>query len=239
MNRAFVTTRWSVVVNAADSDTQLSREALEHLCRTYWFPLYTYTRRRGLSAHDAEDATQEFFARLVEKNWVAQADRSRGRFRSFLLMAMSRFLANRFKMENALKRGGDHKHVPLLDMDTAETRYGHEPADTATPEQAFERQWALTLLEVVLAKLRSEFETGNKTALFDLLKPCLSGGKLQPYSELAEKLGTSESNIKVNVHRMRERYRSLLRNEIAQTVTSEDEIDAELKHLFRALAGKG
>lgn len=239
MKRTFVTTRWSVVVNAADSDTQLSREALEQLCRTYWFPLYTYTRRRGLSAHDAEDATQEFFARLVEKNWVAQADRSRGRFRSFLLMAMSRFLANRFKMENARKRGGDHKHVPLLDMDTAETRYGHEPADTATPEQAFERQWALTLLEVVLAKLRSEFESGDKTALFDLLKPCLSGGELQPYSELAEKLGTSESNIKVNVHRMRERYRALLRNEIAQTVTSEDEIDGELKHLFRALAGKG
>ncbi len=233
---AFVTTHWSVVVTAGRSDT-VAHDALAKLCQTYWFPLYTYVRRRGHSSEDAQDLTQEFFARLLERNWVADADQQKGRFRSFLLSAMNHFLADEWDKARAQKRGGGV--APLsLQFDTAETRYGVEPADNVTPERSFERRWALTLLEEVLKRLQAEFEQEGKAELFAALNPCLVGERTsQPYAELAGKLGMNEGAVKSAVHRLRQRYRQLLRDAIAQTVATRDEVDEELRQLFAVLAG--
>jgi RNA polymerase sigma-70 factor (ECF subfamily) len=232
----FVTTRWTVVLSARDPLSPHAATALETLCRAYWFPLYAYARRRGHAPADAEDLTQEFFGQLLAHNWVARADPHKGRFRSFLLMAMSRFLANEWDKAHTLKRGRQVRLVPLP-LDTAETRYTREPADTFTPEQAFEKQWALTLLEEVLRHLRADYEKDGKVGLFDVLKPCLVGSReTQPYAELATGLGMSEGAVKVAVCRLRERYRERLKEEIAHTVASPAEVDAELRHLFRVLA---
>jgi RNA polymerase sigma factor (sigma-70 family) len=233
----FVTTHWSVVLTAAEKDTTRAQEALGYLCRMYWYPIYHFVRRQGHSVHDAQDLTQEFFARLLEKNWIAHADQSRGRFRSFLLLVLKRFLAGEWHKAHAQKRAGD-RCVPLP-LDTAETRYAREPADTATPEQAFEKQWALTLLETVLGQLRAEYEQDGKGRWFEALKPCLLGSReSQPYAELAVTLAKSEGAVKVAVHRLRERYRERLKAEIANTVASPADVDAELRHLFRVL-GRG
>lgn len=233
---AFVTTHWSVVLTAGRSDTTRARDALAKLCRTYWYPLYAYVRRRGYSAPDAQDLTQEFFARLLAGNWLARADRERGRFRSFLLGTLKHFLAKEWRKEQAKKRGGDVNIVPLQ-LDTAETRFGEEPADNATPDQRFERRWALTLLDEVLNRLGAEFERDGKKELFTNLKPCLVGERsAQPYAKLAKQLGMTESAIKVTVHRMRRRYRDLLREEVAQTVATQEEIEAEMRHLIHVLA---
>jgi RNA polymerase sigma factor (sigma-70 family) len=232
----FVTTHWSVVLKAGGADTAQAQDALAKLCQTYWYPLYAYVRRRGHSPHDSQDLTQEFFARLLEDNWIARADRGKGRFRSFLLMAMSRFLANEWDKAKTLKRGGNVQVVPLA-LDTAETRYAREPADTFTPEQAFEKQWALTLLEEVLQHLRSDYDGDGKGVLFDKLKPCLIGSReTQPYALLAGELNMTEGAVKVAVCRLRERYRERLKAEIAHTVASPSEVGSELRHLFRILA---
>lgn len=234
---AFVTTHWSVVLTAGRNDTTRAGDALAKLCQTYWFPLYAYVRRRGHSPEDAQDLTQEFFARLLEKNWVGDADQFKGRFRSFLLLAMNRFLSDEWDKARAQKRGGGVPLVPLQ-FDTAETRYGVEPADPATPERTFERRWALTLLEEVLNRLRKEYENEGKTDLFAALHPCLVGERTaQPYAELATQLVMNEGAVKSAVHRLRQRYRQLLRDEIAQTVADPTEVDEELRHLFAALAG--
>jgi RNA polymerase sigma factor (sigma-70 family) len=233
---AFVTTHWSVVLTAGRGDTTRARDALAKLCQTYWYPLYAYVRRRGHSAHDAQDLTQEFFAQLLEGNWIAKADRDKGRFRSFLLMVMSRFLANEWDKSRTLKRGGKVQLVSLS-LDTAEMRYIKEPTDASTPEQAFEKQWALTLLEEVLQHLRSEYENDGKAIFFDKLKPCLIGSReTQPYASLACELGMTEGAVKTAVCRLRERYRERLKAEIAHTVASPSEVDSELRHLFRILA---
>ena len=233
----FVTTHWSVVLTAGRNDTALAQQSLEHLCRVYWYPLYAYVRRRGHSAHDAQDLTQAFFARLLERHWVGDANRERGRFRTFLLTAMSRFLADEWDKLRAQKRGGGVTHVPLQ-LDTAETRYGHEPADELTSEQSYERRWALTLLDTVLQKLRTEYERTGKGELFAGLNSCLVGGReTQPYAELAVQLGMNEGAVKVAVHRLRKRYRQLLRDEIAQTTAQSGDVDDELHHLFAVLAG--
>jgi len=232
---AFVTTHWSVVLTAGHSDTTHARAALEKLCQAYWYPLYAYVRRRGKSPEDAKDLTQEFFARLLERNWVGRADRQKGRFRSFLLSAMNHFLADEWDKVRAQKRGGGLMPVPLQ-FDTAETRYGHEPVDNTTPEQNYERRWALTLLDTVLQRLQSEYEQEGRAKFFAALHPCLVGDRTdQPYAELAAKLGLSEGAIKAAVHRLRQRYRYLLRDEIAQTVASPGEVDEELRHLFAVL----
>jgi RNA polymerase sigma-70 factor (ECF subfamily) len=179
--------------------------------------------------------TQEFFARLLQHNWLAHADRSKGRFRSFLLMVLNRFLANEWDRIHAQKRGGDVQII-RLPMDTAETRYAREPATTTTPEQVFERQWAVTLLDEVLLSLRVEYQEAGKGALFDALKPCLIGGsETQPYAELAASLRMTEGSVKVAVHRLRERYRQRLKEEVAHTVASPSEVESELRHLFRVL----
>ena len=231
----FLPTRWSVVLSAGDPNSLHATTALETLCRAYWYPLYAYVRQRGHSPEDAQDLTQEFFARLLEHNWIAHADRHKGRFRSFLLMAMKRFLAKEWAKVKTLKRGGHVRRVPLQ-LDTAETRYIREPADTRTPEQVFEKQWALTLLEYVLNRLREDYARDGKGGLFERLEPCLIGSReAQPYAALADRLGMTEGAVKMAVCRMRKRYRECLKEEIGQTVASPAEMDEELRHLFRVL----
>jgi RNA polymerase sigma-70 factor (ECF subfamily) len=235
---AFAATHWSLVLRAGQSDTPRAQDALAKLCQTYWYPLYAYVRGRGQSREDAQDLTQEFFARLLEKKWIGDADRAKGRFRSFPLTAMNRFLADQWDKARAQKRGGGRPLLALA-FDTAETRLSREPADEVTPEQSFERRWVMALLEEVLKRLRTEFEQEGNAELFAALNPCLVGERTaQPYAELATKLALSESAVKSAVHRLRRRYRKLLRDEIAQTVAEPGEVDVELRHLF-AVLGKG
>ena len=232
----FPVTRWTVVLAAGGTPSPESAAALERLCSSYWYPLYAFVRRSGYSPEDAEDLTQEFFARLLEHNWIAHADRHKGRFRSFLLMAMKRFLAKEWDKVKTTKRGGQVRLVSLQ-LDAAETRYTREPADTRTPEQVYEKQWALTLLESVLSLLREDHARDGKGALFNTLEPCLIGSReTQPYAALAAELGTTEAAVKMAVCRLRERYRACLKEEIAHTVASPAEVDEELRHLFRVLA---
>ena len=231
----FATTRWSVVVAAGGDDTAGARDSLARLCASYWFPLYAFVRRRGHSPEEAQDLTQAFFTKLLEKNWVADADRSKGRFRTFLLSALTHFLSDEWDRARAQKRGGGAATLPLS-FDTAEERYVREPADPDTPERIFERRWALALLDEVVSRLRDEYEGDGKADLFVALHPCLVGERTAlPYAELAQRLGTSESAVKSAVHRLRQRYRYLLREEIATTVSSPDEVDDELRHLFAVL----
>ena len=243
---AFVTTHWSVVLAAGrGTDTSRARDALARLCQTYWHPLYAYVRRLGYSPHDAQDLTQEFFARLLAKNYLAGADESRGRFRSFLLASFKHFLANEWDKARAQKRGGGQIPIPI-DAAAAETacQLGGfyintvEPADPATADKAFERRWALTLLDQVLRRLRCEYESSGRTELFEQLKPTLTeASRSVKYAEMASRLGTTEGAVKVAVHRLRQQYRELLRAEIAETVSGPDEVDDELRNLFQALAG--
>lgn len=235
----FASTRWSIVLSAGRSDTPRAQSALAKLCQTYWYPLYAYVRRRGKSREDAQDLTQEFFARLLEKHWVAAADPEKGRFRSFLLTALKRFLCDEWDKARAQKRGGG---VPMLSLqfDTAETRLCREPADEVTPEQSFERRWVLTLLEGVLKQLEAEYGREGNGELFAQLNPCLVGDRQSlPYAELARKLGVSESAVKSAVYRLRQRYRKILREEIAQTVAEAGDVDEELRHLFVVLGRRG
>ena len=233
----FATTHWSLVLAAGESESADAQRALSDLCQAYWYPLYAYVRRRGQPVEDARDLTQEFFARLLARNWIARADPGRGRFRSFLLGAMKNFLADEWDKARAQKRGGGSAPLPL-EFGTAETRFSHEPADPATPEQLFERRWALTLLETVLQRLREECTAEGRTEQFARLSPCLVGDRTaQPYAELAKELEVSEGTVKAAVHRLRQRYRQLLRAEIANTVAAPREVDEELRHLFAVLHG--
>ena len=231
----FVTTHWSVVLAAGHNDTTRARDALAHLCKAYWYPLYAYARRRGCSAQDAQDLTQEFFARLLEGNWVAKADRHRGRFRSFLLSAMKHFMANEWDKAQTQKRGGGQP-VLSLDDDSAEDRYRLEPAEKATPESLFEQGWALTLLDSVLARLEEEYRRDGKQALMEAMRPALTADREAiDYTEMAHKLGMTEAAARVAVHRLRQRYRQLIRAEVASTVASPEEVEAEMHHLFQVL----
>lgn len=233
----FATTRWSVVLAAGHGDTALARTALADLCRNYWYPLYAYARRRGSAPHDAQDLTQEFFARLLAGNWLAQADRERGRFRTFLLSAMQHFMANEWKKARAQKRGGAQPVISLDDT-TAETRYQLEPAEKSTPESIFERGWALSLLNDVLARLEQEYDRDGKQEWLAALRPALTADRdAINYAAMAAKLGVSETAARVAVHRLRQRYRRMIRAAVAGTVGSPDEVDGEFQHLFRVLAG--
>jgi RNA polymerase sigma factor (sigma-70 family) len=231
----FHQTRWSIVLAARGSDAAQARDALGKLCAAYWYPLYAFVRRQGHGAHDAEDLTQGFFARLLEKDWLGGVDRERGRFRSWLLAALKHFLANEWDKARARKRGSGH--APLsIDAAVGESRYAHEPTDNATADKLYDRRWALTLLEQVLARLRAEFSAAGKAELFEALKPTLTGEKA-PYAGIAARLGMSEGAVKVAVHRLRDRYRDLIRAEIAETVETDAEVDDELRHLLAALGG--
>jgi RNA polymerase sigma-70 factor (ECF subfamily) len=212
-----------------------ARESLAGLCGVYWYPLYAYARRRGHAPDEAQDLTPAFFARLLEKNWIAGADRTKGRFRTFLLSAMKRFLADEWDRQRAQKRGGGVRLLPL-EFETAEERYTAEPADSTSPDRVYERRWALTLLDQVLTRLRGEYVGDGKGELFAALHPCLVGERTaQPYGELARSLGSTEGAIKSAVHRLRQRYRQLLRDEIGGTVASDADVEDELRHLFAVL----
>ncbi len=232
---SFDTTRWSVVLAARDHLSPKAESALETLCRAYWYPLYAYLRRKGLAPADAQDVTQEFFCRLIGKNYLESVDRSRGSFRSFLLASINHLLANEWDKARALKRGGGRR-ILSLDADEAEGRYVQEPAAQDSAEKAFDRRWALTLLDRALARLREEFATEGKLAQFDRLKGFLSdvAGEGE-YATLAEPLGLENGGVAVAVHRLRVRYREIVRAEIAQTVADESELKAEMRHLFSTL----
>jgi RNA polymerase sigma-70 factor (ECF subfamily) len=231
----FVTTHWSVVLAAGHGDTTRADDALAHLCQTYWYPLYAYARRCGCSPPDAQDLTQEFFARLLKGNWLADADRQRGRFRSFLLSAMKHFMANEWNKAQAQKRGGGQPLLSLND-DSAEHRYRLEPVEKATPESLFERGWALTLLEGVLTRLEAEYRQEGKHAWMEAIRPALTTDRgAIDYAAMAQRLSVTETAARVAVHRLRQRYRQLIRAEVASTVASPEEVEAEMHHLFQAL----
>jgi len=233
-NAWFVTTHWSVVLSAQDPHCPRSREALESLCRTCWYPLYSYARRTGHSAPDAEDLTQGFFARLLEKDYLKAAAREKGRFRTFLLVALKRYLANEWDRQHAQKRGG-FAPVVLIDQELAESRFASEPAHHLSPDLLFDRQWAMTLLERTMTQLQQEYATSGRAELFEHLRGCVARDESAlPYAEVAGRLKLTEAAIKMAVHRLRSRYREILRHEIAQTVSTPEEIEEEIRHLFSA-----
>jgi len=232
----FHTTHWSAVLSARDKDSSQAQQALAELCQTYWYPLYAYIRRRGNNPTDAEDLTQGFFERLLEKDYLADLTPGMGRFRSFLLTALKHFLANEWNHARTRKRGGDRVIVSLDDQD-AEKRYQFEAVENVMPETLFEQRWALTVLERVLGRLREEFVAGEKAELFDRLKVFLSAE--QPdcsYRDIAARTGLKEGTVKVAVHRLRRRYGELLRAEIAETVHEPGEVEDEIRHLISVLS---
>ena len=235
-SQRFRTTQWSIVLAAGRRSSPESQDALATLCQLYWYPLYAYVRRKGHSPDDAQDLTQEFFARLLEKNIAGKADRAKGKFRSFLLASLNHFLANEWRDASARKRGGDRVALSL-DLAAGESRYSLEPAHELSAEKIYERRWALTLIEEALAKLRDELDAGGKLAMFEHLKPYLGGDDTNvPYRQIAADLGKSEGAVKVAVHRLRRRCRELLLAEIAQTVNGPEDVDDELRDLFAAVA---
>ncbi len=232
---SFDTTHWSIVSAARDGDLPTAVAALEKLCGAYWYPLYAYIRRKGLSAADAQDVTQEFVCRLIGKNYLESVDRGRGSFRSFLLASINHLLANEWDKARALKRGGG-RQILSLDAEEAEGRFVQEPAACDSAEKAFDRRWALTLLDRALARLREEFAREGKLAQFDLLKGFLSDvADDGDYAALAGPLGMEPGGVAVAVHRLRVRYREIVRAEIAQTVANESELKAEMRHLYSVL----
>jgi len=223
------------VLRARNAGGRGSEEALAALCRTYWYPLYAYVRRRGHSPDQAQDLTQEFFCRLLERDFLSGVSRDKGRFRSFLLASCEHFLSNQREAMAALKRGQGREKL-LLDVQDAEGRYLLEPGHSLTPERLFERRWALTLLEESVAQLRDECERAGKGPLFAALRPFLTGdGQPESYRRTAEALGMSEGALKVAVHRLRRRYRERLRAEIARTVGDPGSVEDEIRHLFSVL----
>src|ERR1700677_4249185 len=232
----FPTTRWTLVVAAGDPRRKEAGSALASLCENYWYPLYVYVRRRGYSADQAQDLTQEFFIRLLEGRYLDRADPEKGRFRSFLLTSLKFFVADEEDRNRALRRGGGA--VLPLEFSSGEERYQHEPGHDETPERIFERRWALTLIDRVVEKLRDEFVEHGHAEHFDRLKVFLLGQSDAPYAALAGKMNTSEGALKVAIHRLRKRYRELFRQEIADTVADPGEVESELRFLAAALTRK-
>lgn len=226
-----------MVVRAGDIGTPDGRTALAQLCRLYWYPLYWFARRRGLTPHDAEDLTQGFFADLLERGAIARADATRGRFRTFLLASFQNYQSHQRERAGTLKRGGGHEIVSLEALQTAETRFQGEPADGISPEKLFDQKWAHSLLDAVLELLRREYTAAGKQAWFDELKVVLWGGRGEVrYAEIAVRVGSTEGAIKVAVHRLRQRFRECLRAEVAQTVLDAGDIDDEMRHLLTAVS---
>jgi len=233
----FATTRWSVVVAAGDTPSPESAAALETLCRAYWFPLYAYVRRQGSSPEEAQDLTQEFFARLLDKKYVGHANPEAGKFRTFLLTSLKHFLVSEWRKTERQKRGGGQVLIPW-DADAAEKCYAAEPPGELTSEKIYEKRWAIALMERVLARLRDDYHAADKDRLFEQLKHCVWGDESpKPYAEIATDLGLTEGAVKTSVHRLCQRCRELLRAEIAQTVARPEEIDDELRHLIEVFSG--
>jgi RNA polymerase sigma factor (sigma-70 family) len=233
----FTTTHWSAVLEAGKGDSPVAAAALDQLCRAYWYPLYAYVRRRGHSPEEAEDLIQDFVARLLEKDYLRLADPARGKFRSFLLSALKNFLTNEWLKSTRQKRGGGCRWLSW-DQASAERRCQMEPVDQLTPERIFERQWAITLLGQVLDRLRQEQIKAGREHFFEEVKGWLWGDKgTMAYAELAGQLGLTQSALKTTVHRLRLRYRELLREEIGRTVATPLEVQEELDGLMAALRG--
>jgi RNA polymerase sigma-70 factor (ECF subfamily) len=231
----FATTRWSLVVAAGSATSPESRDALATLCAACWYPLYAFARRGGAGPEEAEDLVQGFFALLLEKGWLRQADRDRGRFRTFLLAAFRHHAAHERDRARARKRGGGVRPLSL-DVSSAESRYRLEPADDRTPERLYERRWALDLLERALADLRADY-AGDRAPVYEALRPHLVGGAAPGLAEVGATLGMTEGATKVALHRLRRRYRDVLRATIERTVADPAEVDDEIRHLLEALAG--
>ena len=233
----FATTCWSVVLTAGRNSDPDVQTALASLCEIYWYPLYAFARRRGRKSHDARDLTQGFFAVLLEKEYLKIADRQKGRFRSFLLKAFQRFLSKEQDRRLALKRGGGDV-ILSINSDDAEARYRAEPQDEQTPEKLYERRWALTLLNRVLEALQKSYEERGQQEFFDCCREYLLGsGGTPSYAETAERLGLSESAVKVGVHRLRQRYREQLLEEVSRTVESSEDVNDEIRNLLTAVRG--
>src|SRR5579864_82376 len=230
----FPTTRWTLVVAAGDPHPKESRSALVSLCENYWYPLYAYLRRRGYPADEAQDLTQEFFVRVLEGRYLDRADPEKGRFRSFILTSLKFFVADEEDRHRARKRGGGIL-VPL-EFSSGEARYQREPAHDETPEQIFERRWALAMLDRVVERLRNEFVHHGRPEHFERLKVFLLGQSDAPYAALAREMNTSEGALKVAIHRLRKRYRELFRQEIADTVADPAEVESELRFLAAVLS---
>jgi RNA polymerase sigma-70 factor (ECF subfamily) len=230
----FATTHWTVVLAAGQGRTPQADNALEELCRTYWYPLYAYVRRRGYTHEDAEDLTQGFFERFLERNYLEGLSSEKGRFRAFLLASLKHFLANEWDRAHCQKRGGD---APTLSLDWqgADSRYQINVPDDLSPDKIYDREWALALLERVITRLRDECLAGEQSRLFDQLKPFLTMDKAAvPYAQAAAELGLAEGAVRVAVHRLRKRYRGLLRDEITQTLADPAQVEEEMRTLLGA-----
>ena len=232
----FPTTRWTLVIAAADPQRKEARAALISLCENYWYPLYAYLRRRGYAADQAQDLTQEFFTRVLEGRYLDRANPEKGRFRSFLLTSLKFFVADEEDRQRAHKRGGGA--VLSLEFSSGEERYRREPAHSETPEWIFERRWALSVLDRVVDKLRDEFVRHGRPEHFERLKVFLLGQSDAPYAGLAREMNTSEGALKVAIHRLRKRYRELFRQEITDTVADPAEVESELRFLAAVLTRK-
>ena len=232
----FVTTHWSVIRAAREKNSAQSAAALETLCRTYWYPLYSFIRRKGRTPEDAQDLTQQFFARLLEKDYLQSVAQEKGKFRTFLLVALKRFLANEWDRQHAQKRGG---FAPILsiDQELAESRFRCEPADNDQPDLLFDRQWAVLLLDQTMKRLEEEYVATGRAKLFESLRGLIAKEDSRlPYGQVAAQLNVSEAAIKMAVHRLRARYREILKAQIAETVSTEEEIEEEISHLFAAFS---
>ncbi len=234
----FPQTRWSVVLAACARHSPESAAALETICRAYWHPLYAYARHRGLSPHDAQDLTQDFFAQLLGKHWLETADREKGRLRTFLIVALKKFMSKHWRRESAQKRGGGRAPAPM-DTTFAESRYALDASAQQNPDEVFDRQWALTLLEITLQRLQTEFAAAGKATDFAALKGCLMAehGAID-YSAIARQLGANAGAARVAVHRLRRRFREFYREEIAKTLEEGADLNGELRHLAAALAAE-
>lgn len=234
--RAFPPTRWSLVLAATQKDSAGSAAALESLCRAYWYPLYAYVRRSGKSPHDAQDLTQEFFCRLLEKRWLQTADREKGKLRTFLIVLLKNFMNKEWRRASAQRRGGGQPALPI-DTEWAESRYAADPSAHLALDQSFDRQWALTLLDLAIKRLRDEYLVTYKANDFELIKSCLMAARGGiDYPALAAKLGLNEGAARVAAHRLRRRFREIYREEISQTLEADADVEAELRHLAGALA---
>lgn len=234
-NADFATTRWSLVLEAARRSTPAAGPALDALCETYWYPLYAYVRRRGWNSDEARDLTQGFFAVLLEKGYLADADRERGRFRTFLLTAIQRYLSKERERAAAQKRGGGIRHL-TWDYEDGERRLALEPTHDLTAERVYLRRWALTVLENALARLRLDYSESGKSHWFEALKVYLTGESGEPsYQQTAEHLAATENAVKVAVFRLRQKYREAIRKEVAETVSDPADVEEELRALVEAL----
>jgi RNA polymerase sigma-70 factor (ECF subfamily) len=234
--REFATTHWSVVLATGEVASPGAAAALEVLCHTYWYPLYAYVRRRGYDVPDAQDLTQHFFSHLLQKGSLSLADRARGKFRTFLLRALQNFLANEWKHAHRIKRGGGTAPFSL-DVADAEHRYAGEPITTLTPERVYEKRWAMTLLEGVLAQLQQEYAQAGRSGLFQELADVLWGKDASvSYAQIGERLGMSDAAVRGAMHRLRTRYRQRLRAEVAHTVANAQELDDELRYLITVVS---